>query len=99
MDYGYTSPRWNANQIIKHCDPRLLRFAVIQLIDELHFREEHLCRTEITDRLVQVATTGSYNPPRITEEDLEASSEELEKEVQDFIDRIENPRDLDGDAV
>lgn len=100
IEHGFESPIWLAKAIIAHADPRMLRVAVVEVI-------EHLVATapsgsspfEIIDRLVQVSTTGRYTPPQPEPEELFSGvfdlmdgklTPEAESQVQDFIDKLNN---------
>lgn len=66
IDHGLDSPLWMARQIIRHSRPILLVKAVEDLIDYLGALSPGGRGTspyEVIDRLVQVASTGRYEPP------------------------------------
>lgn len=100
IEHGFESPIWLAKAVIAQADPRMLRVAVVEVI-------EHLVATapngsspfEIIDRLVQVSTTGRYTPPNPEPEEILSGvfdlvngklTPESESQVREFIDKLNN---------
>lgn len=98
VEHGFESPIWLAKAVIAHADPRMLRVAVIEVI-------EHLVETapngtspfEIIDRLVQVTSVGKYTAPKPEPETLFSESFDLvngrlsdedESVIQDFLSNL-----------
>lgn len=67
IERGIESPHWMAKQIIANADSMYVKYAVVQLMDWLYGdRGGKFTGYEVVDRLVQVASTGTYEPPACT---------------------------------
>lgn len=60
IEHGYSSNKWMMKQIIMSADPRYLKAAVLQVVDDIH--ERGITNYEILDMLVQISSTGRYEP-------------------------------------
>lgn len=60
IEHGYSSNKWMMKQIIMSADPRYLKAAVLQVVDELHAGP--VTRYAVLDMLVQITSTGRYEP-------------------------------------
>lgn len=97
IEYGASSMLWMSKAVISQADPRYVKAAVCELLNEL-WNRDHVCVDEIFDRLVQVSTVGKYTPPDIAhetvEEALRMADELLDKSIDDEVKKFSE--ELDG---
>lgn len=62
IEFGFNSPLWMSESIVKNAPPLFVKAAVIDLMDHL-WNTDHVCVDEIFDRLVQVSASGKYVAP------------------------------------
>lgn len=90
-DWGVTSGKWMAQNMVARADPLLLKLAIINLISA--FEEcDSMSQIEVMDRIMQVAMTGTYRPPAENFPEKAKTSDlgtvPLSQEEKDVIDKF-----------